>query len=59
MFEYNLAEYFRLSRELVKHHGFSLWEIEKMVPWRLQTYILLINQEIEEEKLKHRENSVR
>jgi hypothetical protein len=32
------------------HHKFSLSELENMMPWERQVYIIMLNQYIEEQK---------
>lgn len=34
---------------LMKHHGYSLTELDEMVPFERDIYVLLLNQWIEEE----------
>jgi len=34
------------------HHQFSLSELENMMPWERQVYIIMLNQYIEEQKNK-------
>lgn len=34
----------------MKHHGFSLNEIEDMMPWERDIYVALVKEWIEEEK---------
>ena len=34
------------------HHKFSLSELENMMPWEIQVYIIMLNQYIEEQKNK-------
>jgi hypothetical protein len=34
------------------HHKFSLSELENMMPWERQVYIIMLNQYIEEQKNK-------
>jgi hypothetical protein len=34
----------------MKHHGFSLNDIEEMLPWERDIYVALIKEWIEEEK---------
>ena len=34
------------------HHKFSLSELENMMPWERQVYVIMLNQYIEEQKKK-------
>ncbi len=36
----------------MQHHKYSLTEIENMMPWERDIYVALLNQYIEEENLK-------
>jgi len=38
---------------LIQHHGWSLTEINEMIPWEREIYIALLKQYIEEENLKN------
>ena len=48
----DLESYFKLNFALIQHHKYSLTEIENMMPWERDIYVGLLNQYIEEEKLK-------
>ena len=51
----DLENYFRLNFALMQYHKYSLWEIENMIPWERDVYIGLLQQHLEEEKLKHQQ----
>jgi len=40
----------------MQHHKYSLGEIEKMIPWERDVYVSLLQQHLEEEKLKQQQN---
>ena len=40
---------------LMKHHGFSLTELDNMMPYERDVYVLLLKQWIEEENQRLRE----
>ena len=48
----DLESYFKLNFALMQHHKYSLTEIENMMPWERDIYLGLLNQYIEEENLK-------
>ena len=48
----DLESYFKLNFALMQHHKYSLTEIENMIPWERDIYLGLLNQYIEEENLK-------
>ena len=48
----DLESYFKLNFSLIQHHKYSLTEIENLIPWERDIYVELLNQYIEEENLK-------
>ena len=48
----DLESYFKLNFALMQHHKYSLTEIENMIPWERDIYLGLLNQYLEEENLK-------
>jgi len=53
----DLESYFRINFALMQFHKYSLTEIENMMPWERDIYLALLQQHIEEEKLKHQQNA--
>jgi hypothetical protein len=51
----DLENYFRLNFALIQYHKYSLWEIENMMPWERDVYVALLQQHLEEEKLKQQQ----
>lgn len=53
----NLENYFRTNFMLMEEHKYSLTEIENMMPFERQIYVLLVNEYIKkkEEELKQRQ----
>jgi hypothetical protein len=51
-----LESYFRINFALMQFHKYSLTEIENMMPWERDVYVGLLQQHIEEEKLKQQQN---
>lgn len=47
-----LANYFQTNFSLIHHHKYSLTELENMIPWERDIYLTLLQQHIEDEKLK-------
>ena len=39
----------------MQHHKYSLTEIENMIPWEKDVYVTLLEQYIEEENLKNKQ----
>ena len=52
----SLESYYKTNFSLVQHHGWSLTEINEMIPWEREIYIALIKQYIEEENLKNQQS---
>ena len=48
----NLESYYKVNFALMQHHKYSLTELENMIPWEREVYISLLQQFIEEENLK-------
>ena len=51
----NLESYYKVNFALVQHHKYSLTEIENMIPWERDIYVSLLQQHLEEEKLKQQQ----
>jgi hypothetical protein len=51
----SLEEYFKLNFALMQYHKYSLTEIENMMPWERDIYVGLLQQHLEEEKLKQQQ----
>jgi hypothetical protein len=52
-----LESYFRINFALMQFHKYSLTEIENMMPWERDIYLALLQQHIEEEKLKQQQQN--
>ena len=48
----DLESYFKTNFALMQHHKYSLTELENMIPWEREVYLTLLQQYIEEENLK-------
>ena len=53
----SLESYYKVNFALMQHHKYSLTEIENMSPWEKDVYITLLEQYIEEENLKNKQQS--
>jgi len=53
----SLESYFKINFALMQHHKYSLTEIENMIPWEKDVYVTLLEQYIEEENLKNKQQS--
>jgi len=52
----DLENYFKINFALMQYHKYSLTEIENMIPWERDIYIALLQQHLEDEKLKQQQN---
>ena len=48
----DLESYYKTNFALMQHHKYSLTELENMIPWERDIYLTILQQYIEEEKLK-------
>ncbi len=53
----DLENYYKINFALVQYHKYSLTEIENMMPWERDIYVSLLQQHLEEEKLKQQQAS--
>ena len=53
----DLESYFKTNFALMQHHKYSLTELENMIPWEREIYVSLLQQYIEEENLKQKQQS--
>ncbi len=53
----NLESYYKVNFALIQHHKYSLTEIENMIPWERDIYVGLLQQHLEEEKLKQEQQA--
>jgi len=51
----NLESYFRVNFALMQYHKYSLTEIENMMPWERDIYVGLLQQHLEEEEQKNKQ----
>ena len=51
----SLESYYKVNFALMQHHKYSLTEIENMMPWERDIYVSLLQQHLEEEKLKQQQ----
>jgi hypothetical protein len=53
----DLASYYKVNFALMQHHKYSLTELENMIPWEKEVYLTLLQQYIEEENLKQKQQN--
>tara|TARA_E500000318_G_C3402882_1_gene150491 strand:- start:97 stop:261 length:165 start_codon:yes stop_codon:yes gene_type:complete len=52
----DLENYFKINFALMQFHKYSLTEIENLIPWERDIYISMLQQHLEDEKLKQQQN---
>jgi len=53
----NLESYYKINFALLQYHKYSLTEIENLIPWERDIYIGLLQQHLEDERLKQQQAS--
>ena len=53
----NLMNYYELNFSLMQYHKYSLTEIENMIPWERDVYVTMLQNHLEEEKLKQKQTN--
>ena len=53
----DLESYFKTNFALMQHNKYSLTELENMIPWERDIYLTLLQQYIEEERLKQQQEN--
>jgi hypothetical protein len=48
----DLGAYYQVNFNLMQHHGYSLSEIEEMLPWEREVYIQMLIQHLKKEREK-------
>ena len=48
----DLETYYKLNFSLIQYHKYSLTDIENMMPWERDVYILLLEQHLKDEEQK-------
>ena len=48
----NLESYLKLNFAMMQYHKYSLTEIENMMPWERDIYVILLKNHLEEEEEK-------
>ena len=51
----DLETYFKLNFSLIQYHKYSLTEIENLIPWERDIYVGLLQQHLEDERLKQQQ----
>tara|TARA_B100000131_G_scaffold6605_1_gene6864 strand:- start:434 stop:610 length:177 start_codon:yes stop_codon:yes gene_type:complete len=57
MVHMDLENYYKINFALLQYHKYSLTEIENLIPWERDIYIGLLQQHLEDEKLKQQQSN--
>jgi hypothetical protein len=52
----SLESYYETNFALIQHHKYSLTELENMLPWEREVYIGLLQNYLEEQRLKQQQS---
>ena len=52
----DLENYYKINFALMQYHKYSLTEIENMMPFERDIYVGLLQQHLEDDKLKQQQN---
>jgi hypothetical protein len=53
----DLENYYKLNFSLMQYHKYSLTEIENLIPWERDIYVGMLQQYLEDERLKQQQAS--
>jgi hypothetical protein len=53
----DLESYYKINFSLIQYHKYSLTEIENLMPWERDIYVALLQQHLDEERLKQQQNA--
>ena len=57
MVHMDLENYYKINFAFIQYHKYSLTEIENLIPWERDIYIGMLQQHLEDEKLKQQQSS--
>tara|TARA_B100000287_G_scaffold73803_1_gene65495 strand:+ start:4978 stop:5163 length:186 start_codon:yes stop_codon:yes gene_type:complete len=55
MVHMSLESYYKINFALMQYHKYSLTEIENLIPWERDIYVGLLQQHLEDERLKQQQ----
>ena len=53
----DLENYYKINFALLQYHKYSLTEVENLMPWERDVYIGLLQQHLEDEKLRQQQQN--
>ena len=51
LYHTDITSFFEENFALMQHHGWSISDLENMIPWERETYMLYLNNYLEKKKL--------
>jgi len=57
MVHMDLENYYKINFALMQFHKYSLTEVENLIPWERDVYIGLLQQHLEDEKLRQQQSN--
>jgi len=57
MVHMDLENYYKINFALMQFHKYSLTEVENLIPWERDVYIGLLQQHLEDEKLRKQQSN--
>jgi hypothetical protein len=54
-----LEEFYNINFALMQHHGYTLHDLEQMLPWERDIYVLMLSRYVKEENEKLRDEQQR
>jgi len=55
----SVLNYYQTNFQLMQHHKYSLTELEEMMPWEREIYIMLLLQYLKEEKERRKQEEAK
>jgi len=52
----DLVSFYKINFAMMQYHKYSLTEIENMIPWEREIYIMLLQQHVEEQNERAKQN---
>jgi hypothetical protein len=53
----SLENFYRVNFQLLQHHNYSLFEIENMVPWEREIYLIMLMDHLKEQEQQMQQQS--
>jgi len=54
----SLINHFQTNFALMQHHKYSLEDLNNMIPWEREVYLMLLKEHLEKEEEENRKNNL-